>query len=62
MKRFIIYQKDIQIITGRGEKYARGMMSRIRKKFKKDAEQLITVDEFCVFSGLSKEEVEKRLY
>jgi hypothetical protein len=47
----------VQIITGRGERYSRNLLARIRKRNKKLPRQLVTVDEFCNFTGLEKEMV-----
>lgn len=63
MKRrgIIIYSKDIQRITGRGETYARRTLQLIKKNLGKEKHQLVTFDEYCEFSGLSREELEKYL-
>ncbi len=60
-KRICIYPKDIQLITGRTERYGRKLLQKIRVYLKKDEHCLITINEFCSFTGLPFTEVEKFL-
>ena len=60
-KRICIYTKDIQRITGRSERYARQLLGKIRQANRKDAGSLVTVKEFCWFTKIGEEEVEKYL-
>ena len=62
LKRIVIYSKDIEVITGRSGRYARKVMARIRKQFGKDKHQLISVGEFCAYTGLPEPEVMAHLY
>jgi hypothetical protein len=55
--RIIIYPKDIQRITGKSERYARYMMQKIRVHLGKEKHQLITIQEFCTYSGIPHEHV-----
>lgn len=55
--RIVIYIRDIQNITGRSENGARTLMERIKKAKGKTPSQLITLAEFCEYSGLDEEEV-----
>jgi hypothetical protein len=55
--RIVIYAKDISNITGRKERTARKMIAQIRKKYKKKKGDLISVKEFCEFTGLEESEV-----
>ena len=55
--RIVIYAKDIMNITGRKERAARKLLARIRKKYKKENGDFISVDEFCEFTSLKKESV-----
>jgi hypothetical protein len=59
--RLVIYSKDIATITGKTERYARTLMSKIRKALGKANHHLISVKEFCEFTGLSVEEVMRYL-
>ncbi|MCU0355061.1 MAG: hypothetical protein MUD08_15175, partial [Cytophagales bacterium] len=60
-KRICVYTKDIQRITGRSERYARQLLSRIRQANRKEAGSLVTVKEFCRFTKIGEDEVEKYL-
>ena len=57
-KRICIYAKDIQRITGKSDRYGRMLLNRIRKQFQKSEHQFVTVEEFCLFTGLKIEQVE----
>ena len=58
MKRVVIYPKDIMIITGKSERYSRYLIQRIKKYFKKDDHQVVSISEFCAYMGLDQELVE----
>ncbi len=55
--KVIIYPKDIQVITGRSERYAQNTLARIKKALGKPKHQLVTYQEFCEFMGISLEEL-----
>lgn len=55
LKRIIIYPKDIQRITGKSERYGRLMIQRIKEDLKKDDHQLVTIQEFSEYTGISPE-------
>ncbi|MFT3752875.1 MAG: hypothetical protein QM800_08350 [Paludibacter sp.] len=57
VKRICIYPKDIQRITGKSERYGRLLLARIREQNEKDEHQFVTVDEFCIYTGLKIEQV-----
>jgi GTP-sensing pleiotropic transcriptional regulator CodY len=61
-ERIIIYPKDIQRITGKSERYGRLLIKRIKGHFKKEDHQLVTVDEFCSYTGIKIEQVAEYLY
>ncbi len=56
-QRIVIYPKDIQIITGKSERYGRKLIQTIKKHFQKDEHQLVSIDEFCQYIGLEREQV-----
>jgi hypothetical protein len=56
-QRIIIYQKDIQRITGKKEKASRNLLKKIKKSLNKTEESFISLDEFCIYTGLDREEV-----
>ncbi|ARN77950.1 hypothetical protein BST97_08035 [Nonlabens spongiae] len=58
MKRICMYPKDVQIITGKSERYGRNVISDIKKQLNKEKHQLITIDEFCNYMGLEIKQVE----
>jgi len=61
VSRVCIYSKDIQTITGRTERYARRLITKIKKHYAKKKGHLISVKEFCEYTGLSEDEVTSKL-
>jgi len=61
MNRLCIYPKDIQVITGRSDRYGRNLIKKIKDHFSKQHHQVVTVDEFCQYMGLQQEVVVKQL-
>lgn len=59
LKRIIIYPKDIQRITGKSERYSRYLMKKIKNDLQKEDHHLVTVQEFCEFTGVEVEEIEQ---
>ena len=59
--RGCIYPKDIQLITGRSERYGRKLLNDIRAHFDKQPHQFVTVEEFSEYSGIKEEIVYKYL-
>ncbi|MEH0157281.1 hypothetical protein V6R21_24420 [Limibacter armeniacum] len=57
MKRICIYPKDIQLLTGKSERTARRILSDIRKEYGKEPKQLVTITEFCLYTGLKEQQV-----
>ena len=56
--RLLIHVKDVQRITGRGERHARNLIRKIKRKYGKEYHQFLTIDEFCAYVGLKREELE----
>lgn len=56
-KRICIYPKDVQLITGKSYRYARLLIQEIKKNNGKNKQQLVSVEEFCNYTGLTTEEV-----
>ena len=56
-KRICIYPKDIMRITGKSEWYSRTLLSKIKNSLKKSNEQLVSISEFCNYTGLKSDEV-----
>lgn len=61
MERLCIYPKDIQIVTGRSERYGRNLIRKIKEAFSKKEHQFVTIDEFCTYTGLCSHTVKERL-
>jgi hypothetical protein len=61
LNRLVIYPKDIQLVTGRSERYARKIIMTIKKRLGKQKHQFVTYDEFCEFAGLNVEDFEEYL-
>ncbi|MFZ2906263.1 MAG: hypothetical protein WAZ98_08680 [Cyclobacteriaceae bacterium] len=57
VNRIIIYPKDVQLITGKSERYGRSLLKRIKTHLKKADHQFVSVEEFCSYTGLKYEQV-----
>jgi len=55
--RLIIYPKDVQRITGKSERWGRMLLQKVMEKFNKEEHQLISVEEFCLYTGLKIDQV-----
>jgi hypothetical protein len=53
-QRVVIYAKDVENITGMKNRTARRLLEKVRKHAGKTNEELITVYEFCQFTGISE--------
>lgn len=56
--RIVLYTKDIIMITGKSDRTVRRMIAAIRKKYHKDKNQLVGVEDFCRYTGLQEEKVQ----
>lgn len=56
-KRVCIYPKDIQLITGKSYRQSTRLLQQIKASYQKEDEQMITIDEFCNYTGINKDEV-----
>ena len=61
MERLCIYPKDIQVITGRSERYGRKLIRKMKDAFSKKDHQFITIEEFCNYTGLTIIDVQKKI-
>lgn len=57
LMRACIYPKDVQRILGKTYRQARLYLVRIRKQLGKEPHQLISIEEFCEYSGLQMEHI-----
>lgn len=55
--RVCIYPKDVQRIMGKEYAQARLYLLKIKKHLNKDSHQLISIEEFCEYTGLKIEHV-----
>ncbi|MGX7668888.1 hypothetical protein [Flavobacterium pedocola] len=55
--RVCIYPKDVQRIMGKTYTQARLYLVKIKKSLKKEEHQLVSIQEFCKYTGLPFEEV-----
>jgi hypothetical protein len=53
--RVCIYLKDVQRITGKTYRQARMYLHKIKTKYEKQPDQLISIEGFCESSGLQIE-------
>ena len=58
MSRICIYPKDVQVVTGKSERYGRTIIKTIKERLNKEAHQLATIDEFCDFMGFEISKVQ----
>lgn len=58
MSRICIYPKDVQIVTGKSERYGRTIIKKIKERLNKESHQLVTIEEFCNFMGFETSEVQ----
>ncbi|MGA9212290.1 hypothetical protein [Kaistella sp.] len=57
--RLCIYPKDIQLITGKSERYSRELILKIKISLNKPDHQVLTVQEFCTYMGLPYESTQE---
>ena len=62
MNRICVYPKDVQIVTGKSERYGRTIIKRIKDHLEKEPHQLVTIDEFCDFMGFNIEKVRELIH
>lgn len=55
--RLCVYPKDIQRITGKSYRQSIRILKAVRELFDKHDKSYVSVTEFCIYSGLTYEEV-----
>lgn len=60
-QRVVLYCKDISLITGRKYRAARKLYLSILKAFDKQPKQFVTLQEFCLYTGIQEEIVSNYL-
>ena len=58
-KRICIYPQDIEVITGKSERYGRKVIKNIKDNLNKQKHQLVTIDEFCKYMGFEYEKIKE---
>jgi hypothetical protein len=61
MQRLIIYPKDIQIVTGKSERYGRYLIKKIKEHLNKQPHQAVSVEEFATYLGLCPNAVHQQI-
>ena len=56
--RVVIYPKDVQNITGLGDRAARKLIQNIKSALGKSGSMFVTVQEFCASTGIPEELIE----
>lgn len=62
MKRIVIHPKDIMIITGKSERYARYLIKQIKEELNKKSHQYVTIKECADYLGLDPEELAELIH
>ncbi|MBK8670892.1 MAG: hypothetical protein IPN89_16130 [Saprospiraceae bacterium] len=58
--KVIIYPKDVALITGKSYRSSWQLLKKIHKHYNKQRHQVVTVQEFCEYMGISEEAIENR--
>ena len=61
-KRVCIYPKDIQRITGKSYRQSIRILQQIKTDSNKQPNQLVSIEEFCTYTGLKYDEVINHIY
>lgn len=57
IERRIIYAQDIMVFTGRSRSYAYISLKRVKEHYGKSKHQLVTIQEYAEFHGISVNEL-----
>ena len=60
-RRMCLVPKDVAILTGRSEGYARRLVRCIKKGIGKSRADMLTVEEFCHYTRMSPDEVSRAI-
>ena len=55
--RCVIYPKDVALLMGNSDRSARKLITKIKRHLGKLPGQILTIREFCRFTGISEQEV-----
>ena len=59
--RLCVYPKDVQRITGKSERWGRMLLLKIRASLNKEEHQFVSIEEFCIYTGLKVDQVQSLL-
>lgn len=59
LTRICIYPKDIQIMLGKSYTSSCDLLKKIKKELKKKPHQIVTIEEFTRYMGLSEKDLKK---
>lgn len=62
MVRQVIYASDIQNFFGKGQRMAYKMIADMKKYFKKKPHQPITIQNFCEYYGIERQDIENSIH
>ncbi len=62
LTRICIYPKDVQLITGKSERYSRDLILKIKTSLNKPEHQFLTVHEFCTYMGIPYESIRELIH
>ncbi|PKP29003.1 MAG: hypothetical protein CVU01_02180 [Bacteroidetes bacterium HGW-Bacteroidetes-18] len=48
-RKIVIYPRDIMLLTGKSESYARKEIQRLRVALKKEKHHKVTIKEYCLY-------------
>ncbi|HRG24640.1 MAG TPA: hypothetical protein PLL23_09610 [Chitinophagaceae bacterium] len=60
-ERVVLYSKDLCTITGKKYRAARRLYRKVLTFFNKSEDQFITLEEFCKYTGIRPELVQRML-
>ena len=55
--RQVITARDIQLFFGKGQRMSYKMIADMRKHYKKQKHQPVTIDEFCIYYNVKREDL-----
>jgi lipocalin len=61
MYPLFIYTKQVMNITGKSERYSRVILNKIKAHYNKEEHQLVTVEEYCKYMGVTIEQIKPYL-
>ncbi|SHG05413.1 UBA domain-containing protein [Flavisolibacter ginsengisoli] len=55
--RIVLNTKDIMLITGKSERTSRRLLKEIRSSARNTRVSFVSLEQFCSFTGMTREEV-----